>query len=59
MSHAEDLELYRRLAAAERETAESSSLPNVKNRSLRAAERWDELAARAERAQAQANNRTA
>ena len=58
MGFAEDMKLYRERADAEREIAKRSTLPNVKTRALRSAERWDELAARAALAQAHADNRS-
>lgn len=48
---ADDGKLYRERAQAERDLAADTPLPQVKDRALRSAERWDELAARAERAQ--------
>lgn len=47
-----DATFFRGRASAERETAETATLINIRFRSLRAAERWDELAAKAERAKA-------
>lgn len=47
---ADEAKLYRARAEAERLKATTADLPNVRHRSLHAAERWDELAARAERA---------
>lgn len=56
---ADDSALFRERAEAERLIAADSSLSNVRNRSLRAAERWDELADRAERSHAAAIERAA
>ena len=47
----DDPKLYRARAAAERANAEKSTLPNVHTQALRSAERWDEMAQRAERVQ--------
>lgn len=52
-----DLENYRRWARADRKVAESTGLANVRERALRSAERWDELATRADRAIASAAKR--
>lgn len=41
-------------AEGERQAAKASTLPNLRNQALRSAERWDEMAARVELAQAQA-----
>jgi len=54
---ADGAKLYRERAEAERAIAVGATLPNVRNRALRAAERWDELAGQAERAQAGAEAR--
>ena len=40
---------FRLRAATERELAEATNLPNVRDRALRSAARWDELAVRAEK----------
>ncbi|GHH24896.1 hypothetical protein GCM10008023_37410 [Sphingomonas glacialis] len=40
---------YRKRADAERATAETATLPNLRIRALRSAERWEEMAMRAER----------
>ena len=53
----EGANIYRRRAAAEREIAATATLANVRNRALVCAERWDELAQRAERAQTGAAER--
>jgi hypothetical protein len=53
----EGANLYRRRAAAEREIAATATLTNVRNRALVSAERWDELAQRAERIQTGAAER--
>lgn len=47
----DDPKLYRARADAERAEAEIATLPNVRTRALRSAERWDEMAQRAERVQ--------
>ena len=47
----DDLKLYRERADAERAEAEISTLPNVRAKALRSAERWAEMAERAERVQ--------
>ena len=52
-----DAKLFRERASAEREAAETATLANVRDRSLRSAERWDELALKAERAEAGAASR--
>lgn len=54
---ADEVELYRERAAAERAIAAGTTLPNVRDRALHAAAQWDELARRAERAQAGAEAR--
>lgn len=41
--------LYRKRADAERAIAASATLPNVRIRALQSAERWEEMALRAER----------
>ena len=46
---ADGAKYYRERAAAERELAAGAGLPNVRERALRAAARWDELAMQAER----------
>lgn len=43
---------YRERAEAERKLAATTTLPNIRNRALYAAERWDEVAHRAELVQA-------
>lgn len=48
---AEDAQTYRGRAAAARGVAAGSRLPNVRDRALRSAFRWDELAAQVERAE--------
>lgn len=55
---ADDAKLYRERAKAERLAAEMADLANVRVRCLHAAERWDELAIRAEQAAAGAAQRT-
>ncbi len=54
---AEEAKLYRERAEAERAIAAGATLPNVMNRALQSAARWDELASKAERAQAGAEAR--
>lgn len=54
---ADDAKLYRERAAAERLAAEMADLANVRARCLHAADRWDELAVRAEHAAAGAAQR--
>ena len=54
---ADDAKLYRERANAERAVADGTTLPNVRNRALYAATRWDELAGQAERARAGAEAR--
>ncbi len=54
---AEDAQTYRSRAAAARGVAAGSRLLNVRNRALRSASRWDELAAHAERAELAAMGR--
>ena len=49
---ADDAKLFRERAAEERLEASTAVLPNVRDRALRSAERWDEMARRAERTQA-------
>jgi len=49
---ADDAKLFRERAEAERLEASTSVLPNVRDRALRSAERWDEMARRAEQTQA-------
>ncbi|RYF50355.1 MAG: hypothetical protein EOO38_05840 [Cytophagaceae bacterium] len=44
----EDAQFYRRQESAERLIAATTNLANVRARSLRAAERWDELATKLE-----------
>jgi len=51
---AEDAILYRERAEAERGIADETILPNVRNRALQSAKRWDELADQIERAKARA-----
>ena len=58
MTLADDVRWCRERAETERREAAGSTLPNVRNRALRAAERWDQMAARAERAQDYAVNRS-
>jgi hypothetical protein len=45
----DEARLYRERAAAERQIADGTTLPNVRNRALHSAKRWDELADQAER----------
>jgi len=47
-----DAELYRQRAQEQRPEAEATSLPNVRERALHAAERWDTMADQAERSSA-------
>ena len=47
----DDLKLLRARAEAERMEASAAVLPNVRDRSLRSAERWEEMAHHAERVQ--------
>ncbi|RYF52140.1 MAG: hypothetical protein EOO38_01265 [Cytophagaceae bacterium] len=54
---ADDHNLFRKQADTERAIAETSRLPNVRERSLRAAERWDQLADLAEKGKAAAIER--
>lgn len=49
---ADDAKFFRERATAERLEASTAVLPNVRDRALRSAERWDEMARRAERTQA-------
>lgn len=51
---ADDAIMYRERAEAERGIADETVLPNVRNRALLSAKRWDELAGQAERAKASA-----
>jgi hypothetical protein len=53
----DDAKMYRERAAAERDVAAGTELPNVRDRALRSAARWDELAAQAERTKAGAEAR--
>ena len=53
----DDAKLYRERAAAERGVAADTMLPNVRERALRSAYCWDELAIRADRAKAGADAR--
>ena len=53
----DDPKLYRERANAERAEAEISTLPNVRTMALRSAERWEEMAQRAERVQSLAAER--
>jgi hypothetical protein len=55
----EEADIYRAREEAERVAAATSSLANVRTRSLRAAERWSELAKRAERVKANVASRAA
>ena len=48
---ADEARLYREPAAAERQIADSTTLPDVRDRALHAAKRWDELADQAERSE--------
>ena len=48
---ADDAKLFRERAEAERLEAAASTLPNVRDRALRSAERWEQMAQRAERTQ--------
>ena len=54
---ADEAKLYRERADAERAIAADTTLPNVRNRALHSAARWDELAGQAERARAGAEAR--
>ncbi len=45
----DDPNQYRKRADAERANAEAATLPNLRIRALQSAERWDEMAIRAER----------
>lgn len=54
MSMANDATFYRDQAAKERHIADTTDLIMVRVRALHAAEKWDELAARTERAIASA-----
>lgn len=56
---ADDPQFFRDRENAERQTAATTSLLNVRTQSLRAAERWSELAERAERIKAAAAQRDA
>ena len=47
----DDAKVFRERAEAERSEASASVLPNVRDRALRSAERWEEMARRAERVQ--------
>lgn len=58
LSYAEEAQWCRERAEVERQAAAASTLPNVKNRALRAVEQWEAMARRAERAQAHAANRS-
>lgn len=49
---ADDAKMLRENAEAERAIAACAALPNVKSRALRSAERWDQLAAQADRVRA-------
>ena len=49
---ADETKLFRERAQAERLEASASGLPNVRDRALRSAERWEEMARRAELTQA-------
>ena len=53
----DDAKSYRKRADAERAAAEIAALPNVRIRALRSAERWEEMAQRAERVQTLAAER--
>jgi hypothetical protein len=46
---ADEARLYRERATAERQIADGTILPNVRDRARHAARRWDELADQAER----------
>ena len=50
-------DLYRQRAHEQREEAATTTLPNVRARALHAAERWDVMADRSERATAAATKR--
>lgn len=54
---AEDAKMYRERSQIERDIAAATELPNVRDRALRSANRWDELAVQAERAKAGAEER--
>lgn len=56
---ADDPILYRARAAAEIAAAEASTLDNVRERALRAAKAWTEMADRAERTTASRHEREA
>lgn len=45
----DDSKLFRERAEAERLEASTSTLPNVRDRALRSAERWEDMASRADR----------
>lgn len=49
---ADDARTYRQRAEAERLIAADTTLPNVRDRALHCAARWDELAGQLERARA-------
>jgi hypothetical protein len=51
---ADDAQMYRERAESERAIAGSTTLPNVRDRALHSATRWDELADQTERAKAAA-----
>lgn len=53
----DDAKSYRKRADAERAAAGIATLPNVRIRALRSAERWEEMAQRAERVQTLAAER--
>lgn len=46
------LDSYRKNAEAARAEAEAANLPNIRERSVRSAERWEEIAAKLERVEA-------
>ena len=54
---ADDAKAYRDRAAAERDIAAGAGLPNVRERALRSAARWDELARQAERSKVAATEK--
>lgn len=56
---ADDAKLYRERAEAERAIAAGATLPNVRDRALHSATRWDELAGHVERGRAGVAERAA
>ena len=55
----EDAKLFRERAEQERLQASTAVLPNVRDRALRSAERWDQMAQRVEHTQTLAAARKA